>query len=58
MFLTISLIDRHCKCLINYDQRNINLLVVIKATIKEVFYTRKTGVCEKLYKRPNGVVEE
>ena len=54
----ISLVNRHCKCLIDYDQGNIGPLVVIRATVKEAFYTRKTGVCEKLYKGPNSVVKE
>ena len=58
MFLIISLVNRHYKYLINYDQENINLSVIIKTIIKKVFYTRKTDVRKKLYKRPNGVVKE
>ena len=58
VFLTISLVDRHCKCLINYDQRNISPLIIIKAAVKEAFYTYKIGVRKKLYKGPNSVVKE
>ena len=58
IFLIISLINRHCKCLINYDQRNISPLIIIKTIIKEVSYTRKISVREKLYKGSNGIVKE
>ena len=54
----ISLVNRHCKCLIDCDQGNINPLVIIKATVKEASYTHKTDVREKLYKGPGSVVEE
>ena len=58
MFLTISLVNRHCEYLINYDQGNIGPLIIIKVNVKEAFYTYKTGVRKKLYKGFNSVVEE
>ena len=58
MFFMISLINRHRKYLINYNQENINPLVIIKIIIKEASHTYKTGVRKKLYKRPNSVVKE
>ena len=56
--LMISLINRHYECLNNYDQGNINPLIIIKAVVKEASYTRKTGVYKKLYKGSSGVIKE
>ena len=58
MFLINSLADRYYKYLINYDQGNINPLVIIKIIIKEASHTRKTDVHKKLYKRSNSIVKE
>ena len=58
VFLIISLVDRHYKYLINYDQGNINPLITIKVIIKEVSHTRKIDVRKKPYKGPNNIVKE
>ena len=58
MFLIINLVNWYYKCLINYNQGNISPLATIKIIIKEVFYSRKIGVREKLYKGFNSIVKE